>query len=646
MKEIRFKLINYISRIKIFRSPRIYYFLLVLLVISFPIFTYPRIYGVDAFQYMWMANAVREGALFSENTWLISPFSYFGYYPFSHAPIGVPMFLALLISLLNIFSFGITEAILAFNIILIIILYKSSRNLGNRLFEEEWSRFVFVAAVLLSPNVIFDTKMTVSTRIIITIVMILLLNLSLKLLSNNNQNKFQATFFLFLLLLVGALAHRLWMVTVITIMFLIFTVFIRKYKKLQRLTVFLILPLSIIAFFYGLEFFYVDPRKILSPFFDNSTLFGVSINLGIDYALKVGLILFFFPVGVIITLYKLTIYLKIPDDEKNVQLKFEHHQFLRNNFYLLLFIAPFLFMAPSFYAIVIFLPILIIFSVQGLIYIKKLTSTISNKFNWIFPIFLLFLSAGYSLLYVEIYININLWYIFALISISLILYLFVIITVKYGNIFRSKVSSISDKLHKGIDIFVLIISFLIFTTTTVVGTNTGIDSNTYPWDNRYLTGEEIEIIHYFNGVDIDELILCGSGIYIADRLAGVGFLPIWSRDHNRGQPIYYSLISPEEVLENVEFYLLGMTSLNFFKFNRTKLISWLTSLLQVRQMNITIPEDLLMLQIEYNIQYIITTKDPAVSIGFNDWPLIQSLHNSDSFKPVYSTQHLLVWRLY
>jgi len=142
------------------------------------------------------------------------------------------------------------------------------------------------------------------------------------------------------------------------------------------------------------------------------------------------------------------------------------------------------------------------------------------------------------------------------------------------------------------------------------------------------------------------LILCGAGIYIADRLAGVGFLPIWSKDHNRGQPLYYGLINPEVVLENVEFYLLGMTSFNFLKFNRAKLISWLTSLLQVRRMNITISEDLLMLQIEHNIQYIITTKDPVVSIGFNDWTLIQSLHNSDFFKPVYSTQHLLVWRLY
>ena len=476
--------------------------------------------------------------------------------------------------------------------------------------------------------------------------MIVLLNLNLKLLSKDNQNKFKTTIFMFFLLLAGALVHRLWMVTLISIIIMIFTIFIRKNKKLQRLIMFLILPISIIAFFVGLEFFFVDPAKIWSPFFDNSTLIGVSTNLSIDYALKAGLILIFFPVGVIITLYKLTIYLKISDDEKNVQLNNKNQQFLRKNFYLLLFIAPFLFFAPSFYAIVIFLPIIIIFSVQGLIYIKNLTSTISNKFNWIFPIFLLFLSAGYSLLYVDIYININLWYMFVLISISLLFYLFVIITFKYRNILHSKVSFNSVKLHKGLGTIVIIISMLIFTTTTVVGRNTEVDRKPYPWDNRYLTGEEIEIIHYFNDVDIDELILCGAGIYIADRLGGVGFLPIWNKNHNLGQPLYYGLITPEEVHENVDFYLLGITSFNFFIFNRVKLFPWRRSLLQVRNMNITIPEDLLLMQIEHNIQYIITTKDPLVSNDFNDWTLIQSLHNSDFFKPAFSTQHLLVWRLY
>jgi len=46
--------------------------------------------------------------------------------------------------------------------------------------------------------------------------------------------------------------------TIIMILFMIFLVFIRKYKKLQHLTVFLTIPLSITAFFFGSEFYIPD----------------------------------------------------------------------------------------------------------------------------------------------------------------------------------------------------------------------------------------------------------------------------------------------------------------------------------------------------------------------------------------------------
>ena len=624
----------------------LYYLVLVLVAIIFPLTYYPRIYGKDGFQVIWMANALREGVLFSKNTWLIHPTSYFGYYPFSHRAIGVPIFLAFLISLLNFFSlgiFGITEAILAFNIILIIIIYKSSRNLGNRLFEEEWSRFIFVAAILLSPNVIYDTTMTVSTRIIITIVMIVLLNINLKVLNNDNKNinKFKTTLFMIFLLLVGALAHRLWLVTTITIIFMIFTVFIRKYKKLQHITIFLILPLSIIAFFVGLEIFGLDPSKIWSPFFDNSTLIGVSTNLSIDYALKAGLILLFFPVGVIITLYKLTILLKKSDDEKKVQFNNKNQQFIRMNFYLLLFIVTFSFMAPSFYAIVIFLPIIIFFSVQGLIYIKKLISTFSKKLDWVFPLILLFPSVGYSLLYVEIILQINLWYMFALLIISLLFYLFVIIISKYHSILLIKDSLISFKLQKWFVGFVLIISMLIFTTTTVVGRNTAVDSNPYPWENSYLTEEEIEIIEFFQNEDVEGLIFCAAGPLIAERIAGFGFLPSFFDRVYDGKNIYYGFVSPEEVYENTEFSLLELYRFRFFIYNKNNSIRAFRN--SIINFNISMKGDLETLR-SYNVQYIISINEIFLLGGINNWPLIQSLPSTLS--PVFSTEHLLVWKIY
>ena len=143
-----------INKTKGFRP---YYLILLILAIIIPCLYYPNIYGVDAFEVIWMANAIKEGALFSENTWLIHPTSYFGYYPFSHRAIGIPLIIAYLLSFLNLISigiFGISEVILVYNIILIIVFYKASRSLGNTLFNEEWSRFVFTGALLFAPHII------------------------------------------------------------------------------------------------------------------------------------------------------------------------------------------------------------------------------------------------------------------------------------------------------------------------------------------------------------------------------------------------------------------------------------------------------------------------------------------------------------
>lgn len=57
----------------------------------------------------------------------------------------------------------------------------------------------------------------------------------------------------------------------------------------------------------------------------------------------------------------------------------------------------------------------------------------------------------------------------------------------------------------------------------------------------------------------------------------------------------------------------------------------------------SIEADLKILKSEYNIQYIISAVEPELSIGAT-WILIQSLPTT--FTPVFSTQHLLVWKLY
>ena len=629
------------------KKTSLYYLVLVLVAIIIPLTTYPLIYGVDAFQLIWMANALKEGALFSDNTWLISPFSYFGYYPFSHRAIGVPMFFAFLMSLLEFLSFGvfgITEAVLMFDIILIIIIYKCSRNLGNKLFEEEWSRFVFVAAILLSPNAIQDFAMTVSTRIIITIVMLVLLNLNLKILQKGTKIQFKTTIFMILILLVGALAHRLWMNTVITITFIIFTLLIRKYKKLHHLSVFLIIPLSIIVFFFGFEFFGLDRYGYSS----DANFIDISIFLSLYYVYAVGLITLFFPFGVLITVYKLTFTfdnfnLFFKSKKKKIQPTNTRHELTDRFYYLLLFLIPLLFFVfTTFYAIVVFLPIIIIFSVQGLIYIKNYISSFSKKLKWIFPILLLFSLMGYYLLRLEIYSKIIFWDVFLFLLVSLILFLFVFTVNNYNNLNFSRVSFDPHKLKKGVWIIALTISILASSVINVEASRFDNVNSPYPWENRYLTDEEIEIIEYLQNEDIDGVIFV-SDPYISQRIGGVGFLPTFCEAVKFGLPLFYDIITPNYVYENTEFSLDALLRFTFFTFTQRDPIKELRS--NIKNLDVRKGIDLEAL-ISYNIQYIITINETYLPGGVNGWLLVRSLKHSKSFEPVFITHHLLIWKVF
>ncbi len=629
------------------KKPSLYYLVLVLVAIIIPLTTYPLIYGVDTFQLMWMANALKEGALFSDNTWLISPFSYFGYYPFSHRAIGVPMFFAFLMSLLEFLSFGvfgITEAVLMFNIILIIIIYKCSRNLGNKLFEEEWSRFVFVAAILLSPNAIQDFAMTVSTRIIITIVMLVLLNLNLKILQKGTKIQFKTTIFMILILLVGALAHRLWMNTVITIIFIIFTLLIRKYKKLHHLSVFLIIPLSIIVFFFGFEFFGLDRYGYSS----GANFIDISIFLSLYYVYAIGLITLFFPFGVLITVYKLTFTfdnfnLFFKSKKKKIQPTNTRHELTDRFYYLLLFLIPLLFFVfTTFYAIVVFLPIIIIFSVQGLIYIKNYISNFSKKLKWIFPILLLFSLMGYYLLRLEIYSKIIFWDVFLFLLCSLILFLSVFTVNNYNNLNFSRVSFDPHKLKKGVWIIALTISILASSVINVEASRFDNINSPYPWENRYLTDEEIEIIEYLQNEDIDGLIFV-SDRYISQRIGGAGFLPTFCEAVEIGLPLFYDIITPNYVYENTEFSLDALLRFTFFTFTQRDPIKELRS--NIKNLDVRKGIDLEAL-ISYNIQYIITINETYLPGGVNGWLLVRSLKQSKSFEPVFITHHLLIWKVF
>jgi hypothetical protein len=375
----------------------------------------------------------------------------------------------------------------------------------------------------------------------------------------------------------------------------------------------------------------------------------MGILLSWFYVWNLGVISIFFPVGVIITLYELAKLLK-HYDKKNAQLNY-NRQFLQK-YYLILFIIPFSFLLPyTFYSIVIFFPILIIFSVYGIIFIKKFVSTYSETLSWFLLAILLFISIGYSFIKVEVSTKIDLWFVYVLSFISLILFLFVFITKKYRTLNFSKISLDSLKMKKGIWILILTISILIFSITTIETNRAGLSSSPYPWQNRSLTDEEMKIIEFFQNEEIDGLIFTFDP-YIELKISGVGFLPTFYGRSLIGKALWYDLLNPEEVIENTIFLPFSLSNLlkqRFFIY-RPEYVSYYFETsplelirLQIIHLNMTFEGDRVLLLSGYNVQYIVSSKENLPHYS-NEWLLIQSLFQSE-LEPVFSTQHLLVWKI-
>ena len=352
--------------------------------------------------------------------------------------------------------------------------------------------------------------------------------------------------------------------------------------------------------------------------------------------------------GVIITLYKLVILLK-KSDEKNTHLN-NNQKFLQK-YYLILFTIPFLLLiSTTFYSIIIFFPIVIIFSVYGIIFIKNLIATYSETLSWLLLVVLLFISIIYSFIKVEVGTKIDLWYVYVFSFISLILFLFVFVINKYKTLNFSKVSFDPLKMKKGIWILILTISMLIFSITTIETNRAGLSSSPYPWENRYLTHEEIEIIEFFQNEEIDGLIFITDG-FMGQKISGVGFLPTFYSRSSIGLALMYGLVTPNEVHENTEFEfsLSSLFDQRFSKFSpKNAIYYWETSPLEVLRrkiiiLNMTYQEDRALLRSEYNVQYIISI-NRVFSYEGNQWTLIQSLYKLE-LEPVFSTQHLLVWKI-
>ena len=213
----------------------------------------------------------------------------------------------------------------------------------------------------------------------------------------------------------------------------------------------------------------------------------------------------------------------------------------------------------------------------------------------------------------------------------------------YNNLTFSRISFDPHKLKKRVWIIALTISIFVFSIINIEANRVDKISSPYPWKNKYLNDEEIEIIEYFQNKDIDGLIFCAAGGYISIRIGGVGFLPTFSGRILIGIPLFYGVISRNYVHENTEFSLSELYRFGLFTFNKTDPIKELLNSISTLDLRVGADFEVLL---SYKVQYIITVNNTFQSDGINNWPLIQSLQQSELFEPVFSTLHLLVWKIY
>ena len=94
----------------------------------------------------------------------------------------------------------------------------------------------------------------------------------------------------------------------------------------------------------------------------------------------------------------------------------------------------------------------------------------------------------------------------------------------------------------------------------------------------------------------------------------------------------------------IKFSLSGLSTFRFFTFNGSYPTYPIRSFRNIIiRLNVSLEGDLNVLRSEYNVQYIITGNVSVLSTGAT-WTLIQSLPTT--FTPVFSTQNLLIWKLY
>lgn len=600
-----------------------------------------NIFDIDTYEILWMAQGIVDGALVnSDQTWLISFFSYLGFYPFSHYPIGLPLLLSIFLFL----NFPIWLAYFLITLIEITITYFGIRKIAKYLFDNRLLQYFLIIMYVNCPILLRFSYMTVHPRAFIMAFVPWFLYYVLKSFDSPSKKNILLSL-LFLVLMI--FTHRVWIGVIAFIIPIILTKM--TFKKIDRvrlnknkaiLLISFILLLNIAFCFLSFRIFNVDPRKIESPWFSNEYNAELVANVALDYATRIGVTIIFLPFGIFDMfkrLYKMT--------NKNLTSNLTYKEKRSTIFFLYSLFFVCITWIFTLYSTVLFLIYLVFYTTLGFNFVIRNFKKVNVKF--LSFIFLLY-SSIVSLLYIQALRTSVLWLqilalligvvsIFALInqkSISQIKNFVIRIT---SNRNLASISQMS---------FILILISVSFFSVTVRDATIRSSENEFPV-SRYITDEEKEMIFVIKNHGVSGIIFCASDI-LAWHIGGYGFLPTIKAFHNP-QQLYYNWVDKDNVLENSTFNFLEI--LNFaeiftFDYNpETELYE------TVRNMNLTFYQDQLPILRELNIQYCVALKNDIgkiypVTITTFGASYSVFLETLTFLSPLYQTQNMLLYKFY
>jgi hypothetical protein len=261
--------------------------------------TTPHEIGWDSFFIHGLAESI---STYGYAKWIIHPLSVFGYYPFSYAS-AVPLFLSEMsqITGLNmewtIWAFSIIEGILA-----VFFAYIMAGEIKNN----ELFKFTVALAFSISSGMLWYTTWTISTRGPLLVFMLLFIYFLLK---TRTSSKIKYGSLCVVIFVFSMLIHNLYIFLVLiliayygSILLYKFREKISKYVTISRPITFLIL-IALFGFLFYLPFSSIL-TKVFSHYTDNVFGYKQILVLAINYAGRIGILVFIGVFGFIKLLYK------------------------------------------------------------------------------------------------------------------------------------------------------------------------------------------------------------------------------------------------------------------------------------------------------------------------------------------------------